>query len=180
MQAGILIAGAQARIGEDLGAFRGEAEAAGDVDAAVVEALGQLVEAYLDPFVFPARIAGDGREQGHGIPGELLALALEHTVLVEIAYADDPGLPVIGKDGFRGEKMETRPVHGGSEVLGRRFLPGGGGGDVRQGEEEQAEEKRQEFSEHGTFSQGIAAAVTCKSITAGGLSPGNADDTSMR
>lgn len=157
MQAGVLVSGAQLGKIEEPGTLGGVADAAGKVDAAVVQALGQFVEADLDPFVFPARIAGDGREQGHGVAGKLLALALEDAVLVEIADTDDLRRPVIGGDVFRREKVEGRPVQG--QVFFRHggSLPGRDGESGLRAEQEQAEQGEQQSSEHGTFSQHAAA-----------------------
>ena len=127
MQIGVLVSGTQFGKAVEPGTLGREADAAGKVDGAVVQALGQLVEADLDPLVFPSRIARDGREQGHGIAGKVFPFTFENAVLVEIAHTDDLGCFIIGGDVFGREKMESRPVQGQARFRLDRGLPGGGG-----------------------------------------------------
>lgn len=154
MQAGVLISGTQFGKVVEPGALRRETDAAGKVDGAVIQAFGQLVEADLDPLVFPARIARDGREQGHGIAGKMFAFSFKDAVLAEIAHTDDSGRFIVGSDVFGGEKVESRPVQG--QARFHRGFPGGSGCALGNGQEQTKQEK-QKSSEHGTFSHHAAA-----------------------
>lgn len=107
MQTGVLVFGTQFGKAVEPGTLGREADAAGKVDGAVVQALGQLVEADLDPLVFPSRIARDGREQGHGIAGKVFPFTFENAVLVKIAHTDDLGCFIIGGDVFGREKWKV-------------------------------------------------------------------------
>ena len=102
-----------------LRALRRVGDAAGNVDIAVVELVRQLFEGDGDPLEPPARVAGDGLQQGRRIAADLAAVLLEDGVLIEPADPHHTLGGVILAQVLRQEVMQR----GGRSVLAQVLRP---------------------------------------------------------